>query len=439
MNPIRNLLLEHLVLPMGDTMIGGSMMSELRKLRKMNGDAQFQQEKLMKVLQHAAKKSPYYKELNIPFHEDPVTYLKKFPILTKQILRSETDRLLTMPVHGLSRECSSGTSGFQSIVYWTKQEQSQHRATQLLWWEWAGFRMGDPILQTGITPNRKLIKGIKDKLLNTYYLQAFSHSEEDVKKAFDWVKSKKDPVLAGYASSLYVLAQFAEKMGEQLHFKTAISWGDKLFPHYRRQIERVFGTKVHETYGSAEGLMMGAQKDLDHMYLMNQNVFFELVDDDGNDVKEGEMGHVIVTSLNAFAMPLIRYRIGDLARMLPRDQYPVKRSMDYPIIEKVIGRDTDLVRTPGGKVLVVHSFTGIFEHIPEISQFRITQEKLSGIKVEFVPGEGYHEQLLDKIREKLDENIREPFAVEFIERNQIPPSASGKPQLIISKISPAIS
>ena len=439
MNPIRNLLLEHLVLPMGDTMIGGSMMSELRKLRKMNGDAQFQQEKLMKVLQHAAKKSPYYKELNIPFHEDPVTYLKRFPILTKQILRSETDRLLTMPVHGLSRECSSGTSGFQSIVYWTKQEQSQHRATQLLWWEWAGFRMGDPILQTGITPNRKLIKGIKDKLLNTYYLQAFSHSEEDVKKAFDWVKSKKDPVLAGYASSLYVLAQFAEKMGEQLHFKTAISWGDKLFPHYRRQIERVFGTKVHETYGSAEGLMMGAQKDLDHMYLMNQNVFFELVDDDGNDVKEGEMGHVIVTSLNAYAMPLIRYRIGDLARMLPRDQYPVKRSMDYPIIEKVIGRDTDLVRTPGGKVLVVHSFTGIFEHIPEISQFRITQEKLSGIKVEFVPGEGYHEQLLDKIREKLDENIREPFAVEFIERNQIPPSASGKPQLIISKISPAIS
>ena len=439
MNPIRNLLLEHLVLPMGDTMIGGSMMSELRKLRKMNGDAQFQQEKLMKVLQHAAKRSPYYKELNIPFHEDPVTYLKRFPILTKQMLRSETDRLLTMPVHGLSRECSSGTSGFQSIVYWTKQEQSQHRATQLLWWEWAGFRMGDPILQTGITPNRKLIKGIKDKLLNTYYLQAFSHSEEDVKKAFDWVKSKKDPVLAGYASSLYVLAQFAEKMGEQLHFKTAISWGDKLFPHYRRQIERVFGTKVHETYGSAEGLMMGAQKDLDHMYLMNQNVFFELVDDEGNDVKEGEMGHVIVTSLNAFAMPLIRYRIGDLARMLPRDQYPVKRSMDYPIIEKVIGRDTDLVRTPGGKVLVVHSFTGIFEHIPEISQFRITQEKLSGIKVEFVPGEGYHEQLLDKIREKLDENIREPFAVEFIERNQIPPSASGKPQLIISKISPAIS
>jgi phenylacetate-CoA ligase len=423
---------------MGDSLIGGSMMSELRKLRKMKGDPSFQREKLKNILQHAVKKSPYYRDLNIPFSEDPVTFLKKFPILTKQILRQETDRLLTMPIHGLSRECSSGTSGFQSIVYWTKHEQSQHRATQLLWWEWAGLRMGDPILQTGITPNRKLVKGIKDKLLNTYYLQAFSHSEEDVKKAFDWVKTKKDPVLAGYASSLYVLAQFAEKMGEQLSFKTAISWGDKLFPHYRKQIERVFNTHVHETYGSAEGLMMGAQKDLDYMYLMNQNVYVELVDDQGNEVPEGEMGHVVVTSLNAYAMPLIRYRIGDLARMLPRENYPAKRTLDYPIIEKVIGRDTDLVRTPGGKMLVVHSFTGIFEHIPEISQFRITQEKLTGITVEFVAGDGYHEQLLDRIREKIGENIREAFDIEFIERNQIPPSASGKPQLIISKISPAI-
>ena len=151
------------------------------------------------------------------------------------------------------------------------------------------------------------------------------------------------------------------------------------------------------------------------------------------------MGHVVVTSLNAMAMPLIRYRIGDLAKMLPKDQYPAKRDLNYPIIEKIIGRDTDLVRTPGGRMLVVHSFTGIFEHIPEISQFRITQENLEGITIEFVPGEGYHEQLLDTIRTRIAENVKEPFRLNFIERHEIPPSASGKPQLIISKIKPSIS
>jgi phenylacetate-CoA ligase len=438
MDPLKNLLLEHVVMPLGDTLIGGSMMSELRKLRKMDGDSELQKWKLKSVLEHAAKRSAYYRELNIPVMADPVDYLKEFPILTKQLLRKETDRILTLPKHGLSRECSSGTSGFQSIVYWSKHEQSQHRATQLLWWEWAGLRMGDPILQTGITPNRKMIKSIKDKLLNTYYLQAFSHNEQDVHKAFQWVKKQKNPVLAGYASSLYVLAQFAENMGEKIRFKTAISWGDKLFPHYRSLIERVFETKVHETYGSAEGLMIGAQRELDYMYLMNQNVYIELLDDQGRDVVDGEMGHVVVTSLNAMAMPLIRYRIGDLAKMLPKDQYPANRELNFPIIEKIIGRDTDLVRTPGGKVLVVHSFTGIFEHIPEISQFRITQEHLEGIIIEFVAGFGFHEKLLDVIRERIVQNINEPFRIEFIERNEIPPSASGKPQMIISKIMPSV-
>jgi phenylacetate-CoA ligase len=139
------------------------------------------------------------------------------------------------------------------------------------------------------------------------------------------------------------------------------------------------------------------------------------------------------------AMPLIRYRIGDLAKMLPKDQYPKNCELRYPIIEKIIGRDTDLVRTPGGKMLVVHSFTGIFEHIPEISQFRITQEKLEGITIEFVPGEGYHDQLLDTIRERIEQNVKEPFDIHFIERNAIPPSASGKPQMIISKIAPELS
>lgn len=434
MQHIRNSLLEKMILPIGDRMLGGSFMTELKELRTMKGHLHLQMQKLKNVLDHATEHSPYYRNFHVQRKGDPVEYLRQFPILTKADLRQHTADMLTQPMDGLTRECSSGTSGFQSIVHWTKREQSQHRATQLLWWEWAGYRIGDPLVQTGITPDRKLIKGIKDKLFNTYYLQAFSHSQDDVAKAFAWAKKKKDPVLAGYASSLYVLAQFAEKMDVNLHFKTAISWGDKLFPHYRKLIESVFSTRVHETYGSAEGLMMGAQKDLDYMYQMNSNVFMELLDDDGQPVKEGEMGHVIVTNLNAYAMPLIRYRIGDLARMLPKENYPSQRELQFPLIEKVIGRDTDLVRTPGGKMMVVHSFTGIFEHIPQISQFKIIQEKLEGITIEFVRGEGFNEELLGKVETNILNNIREPFEIIFREMKAISPSPSGKPQLIVSRI-----
>ena len=223
-------------------------------------------------------------------------------------------------------------------------------------------------------------------------------------------------------------------MGMKVRFKTAISWGDKLFPHYRRLIESVFSTRVHETYGSAEGLMMGAQRDLDYMYLMNSNVFIEILDDEGNPVPDGGMGHVIVTNLNAYAMPLIRYRIGDLARLLTRERYPPERMMGFPLIEKVVGRDTDLVRTPGGKMMVVHSFTGVFEHIPEISQFKVIQERLEGIAIEFVRGEGFHEGILKRVEQNILDNLREPFDIQFREVDAISPSPSGKPQLIVSML-----
>jgi phenylacetate-CoA ligase len=191
---------------------------------------------------------------------------------------------------------------------------------------------------------------------------------------------------------------------------------------------------VHETYGSAEGLMMAAQKDLEQMYIMTPNVVVEILDDNGNEVKDGEMGHVVVTNLNAFAMPLIRYRIGDLAIKLPGENYPLKRELNLPILQKVIGRDTDLIKTQSGKYMVVHSFTGIFEHVPEIEQFCIIQNVLAGITIQYIPAVTFTVDCLVIIKEKILENLKENLEIKFQKVEQIQPSRSGKPQIIISNL-----
>ncbi len=191
---------------------------------------------------------------------------------------------------------------------------------------------------------------------------------------------------------------------------------------------------MHETYGSAEGLMMGEQKDLDYMYIMSPNVFVELLDDEGNEVPNGQMGNVIVTNLNAFAMPLIRYKIGDLAIKLPKEYYPLNKDLAFPLWQKVVGRDTDLVTTPSGKYMVVHSFTGIFEHIPQIRQFCVIQESPNGILVKYIKGEGFKQDILKTIEQKILSNLNEAFIIQFHEVDHIPATKSGKPQLIISKL-----
>ncbi len=431
-------LLEKIILPFGDLAIGSTFISNLKELRRTSQLSEkelidLQNVKLQKLLKYSLSSVPYYAELNSLINQNAID-IKKFPIIDKQVLSEQQDSLLSLPKEKLFKNASSGSTGQQSIVYWSKEEQSINRATQILWWEWAGYCFGDPLLQTGITPNRGFVKSIKDKLLNTYYLQAFTHSKEDVVKALRWAQRQDGPVLAGYASSLFVIAKYAIEENIKVDFKAAVTWGDKLFDHYKKTIHTAFGVRVCETYGSAEGLMMGGQKDLDNMYLMSSNVYIEIVDDNGNEVEDGELGHVLVTNLNGYAMPLIRYRIGDLAIKLPRDSYPFHRDCKFPLWHKIIGRDTDLVTTTSGKYLVVHSFTGVFEHLPEIKQFCVIQNKREGITIQFIRGENFSELVLEKAKIKILSYIDEPFEIVFKEVESILPTKSGKPQLIISNL-----
>jgi len=433
-----NNFLEKYLMPAGDILLGSDVIPSLNRLRSISKQDDCSLRNLQKIntsnlLYHALNNVPYYKSL---FRNTEISELslKDFPVIDKHTLNVNQNQLIVGDKNRLYKQASSGSTGVQSVVYWNKKEQSVIRATQLLWWEWAGYKIGDPVLQTGITPNRGLVKSVKDKLLNTYYLQAFSHKKDDIIKALLWAKGQKNPFLAGYASSLYVIARFAIEEGIEVSFKGAVSWGDKLFNHYKSTIKSAFGVDVHETYGSAEGLMMGAQRDLDYMYLMSPNVYVEIVDKNNREVEDGQMGDVLVTNLISYSMPLIRYRIGDIGIKLPTQFYPENRLLHYPLWQKVIGRDTDLVRTPGGKYMVVHSFTGIFEHISEIRQFCVVQNSLDGITIQYVRGSGFETGILIDIENRILEIIEEPFNIIFEEVDIIHPTKSGKPQLIISRI-----
>lgn len=437
-----NRFLENFLLPIGDRIFGLNYLHYLKQYREFcqwseEAIQELQHERLKETLFHATTNSPYYRELAIEQKSNPIDWLKQYPILTKTHLKEYQNDLLTQGKETLIPMKSSGSSGVQSTVFMTNEELSQHRAAQTLWWEWAGFQIGDRLIQTGINPKRGFTKSLKDFFFRTKYVQAFSHNENDVKHLLKELQGKDGYVLAGYASSLYNFAEIALKHQlENIRFKTAISWGDKVFPHYRNTIQEAFGTPVWETYGTAEGLMMAAQCDNPYLYIMAPNVYLELLDDTGKEVKEGEIGHVVVTSLIAKGMPLIRYQVGDLAIKLPVNEEPADKKLPLPILKKVVGRDTDLIYTPNGNTMVVHSFTGIFEHIPQIKQFRIIQNELESIYVEFIPDKNFKSEVLEKIKNSILSFVNDPqFKIYFYEVEEIPDTASGKPQIIENNMS----
>ena len=432
--------IEHFIVPLGDFINRSKFYSYLRFWRRLDGFSEnelrdLQRKRLGNILRHAVKNSSAYKNISLE-GVDPYNWLKKFPILTKNNLRSRPESFLTESKSNLKKISSSGSSGISSSVFMNSRDLASLRAGLIHWWEWYDYKMGNPIIQTGITPNRSLLKSIKDFFFRTIYISAFAHSEEQIIAILKKVnESKSEYILAGYASSLNLIATIADRQSYNIQFKSVISLGDKLFSHYRKNIEKTFNCKVFDTYGSAEGFLIGAQFDLEYLYILSPQTYVEILDDNDNPVPDGTLGHLVVTRLDGYAMPLIRYKLGDLGIMLPLEKYPKNRKFQYPLLQQIIGRDTDVVKTKGGKTLVVHSFTGIFEYVPEIEQFKIIQKNSNEITILYIKAEGFCDETLSKIKNKLQSFIKEPtFQIHFEEVNEIKPTKSGKPQIIESHL-----
>lgn len=390
---------------------------------------------LATILKFAISSIPYYSNLGIEYKFKPEKLLSVFPIMYKADIKNNLENLISEKKSELIKYASSGSSGVQGIVYMNKTEQSIIRAIMLLWWEWAGYKFGKPTIQTGITPDRGLLKGLKDRLLGVDYVSAFNISEAEIVKILNKYSFKKNLFFAGYPSSLSVFAEIALKYSIlNVRFDSAVCWGDKLFDHYKKNIKNAFDCNVKETYSCNEGFLVGAKKDLDYFYIMSPHVYVEIVDKEGNPVPDGELGYVLLTRLDGFSMPLIRYYVGDLAIKLPKEKYPEKREMYFPLLEKVIGRDTDIVVTASGKRLIVHFFTGIFEFVPEIEQFMVIQRDISGIEIDYIPTPGFISAVLERLDKVFYNKLKEKLNVTWREVDHIPPTASGKPQLIQSFI-----
>lgn len=433
-----NRLVEWLVLPVGDAVLRTEFMSELRRWRKLQhlspeAVKKLQTESLLTVLGHASANVPFYSNLDAdlgqPGGANAFEWLSRFPVTTKKELREHGSDLCVPGSKGLIRNASSGSTGFQSVVWASRREMSRSMAIQTLWWEWAGYRLGDRLLQTGITPDRGITKKLKDIALRTKYVDAFGLLDDEMEEILRSVPRDRRSCFGGYASSLDGFARVSIEAGINCEFGAVFSWGDKLFDGYRSRIRTGLGCDPLDTYGTTEGFMIASQRQPGGVYhVMSPHVVVELLDDCWLPVVPGEMGRVVVTRLDGFSMPLIRFSLGDLAqapeRRVTEDQAP-----GFEQLERIIGRETDVIRTPLGRTLTVHTFTGVMEHFDRIEQFTV-EPTGEGLEISYIARDGVDSEYLARVEQALAAAVGELIPIKWKRVHEIHPTNSGKPQII---------
>lgn len=204
-------------------------------------------------------------------------------------------------------------------------------------------------------------------------------------------------------------------------------------PGDRQLISKAFHCPIFNRYGCREVGNIAHECDQHNgLHVLAENNFLELLDNDDNPVASGKPGRVVVTNLNNFGMPMIRYDTGDIA-VASDHVCPCGRGL--PIIESVLGRKTDFITSPSGKMIYGEFFTHLFYKVQEVYQFRVTQETLTDLVVQIVPRSGFAQQTVYKYLEDAIHEYGDPsFRVRFEIAEQLSSSPSGKYRFTISKV-----
>lgn len=440
-----NWLLRNALLPAGDFAFGQRMIRRLRFLQSAQywSPARLREERerlLRSVIHTAWNEVPFYRELMQSARVQPGEIrnpadLARLPVVTKEMLRAAYPHHATRRTGQRPYEVhTSGSTGKNFAVLEDPFTRGWYLSSFLLSLQWAGWHIGEAQLQTGMTLRRNLPRLLKDKLLRCSYVSAFDLDDTHLDAALDLLERHRIRHLWGYAASLYYLALRASARGWNRPLASAVTWGDNLYPHFRRAIESAFQTTVFDTYGIGEGIQVSAQCGKGGNYHVHSlDVVVEYLDEEGRPAPPEQPGALILTRLHPGPMPLIRYRVGDVG--IRGDQSPCPCGRTFERMQAIQGRDTDVVVTPSGNRLIVEFFNGIVDDFPEIDSFQVVQHRPDTIRLTLAPRPGYSEQTASHLVEVMRANGAGDLAIEVETVSEIPLTPGGKRRYVINHVS----
>ena len=324
-------------------------LSLIKKLDKLSlkEKKKYQDRKLKKLLIHAYKNVPYYsrvlKEVGVIINNNVVLEnLKNIPVLTKDIIRKEGENLYSKDYKARKfyENTSGGSTGEPVRFIQDKNYEDLNNATKIYYKLTVGQDIGDKELRFWGS-ERDLLEGkeklsirLRNWLYNRREFNTFKMTEKEM---FVYVEkwNKYNPFwIEAYIQSMYEFAKFIEK--KRLKIKSPengiLTSAGTLFPEMKETIERVFKCKVYNRYGSREvgGIAFG-ENNLNISYWSQK---IEVVE------KDEISGKIIVTGLNNFSMPLIRYDIGDIGTLDDNEM----------MLKEIKGRVNSMIETSKGKV-----------------------------------------------------------------------------------------
>jgi phenylacetate-CoA ligase len=401
-----------------------------------------QQRQIQSVLRHALLTVPYYKERRAAYeaalsHSDPGGAWASVPLLGRRDIQAAGTALISEAIpeaHGKTNTLTTtGSTGTPVTVHGTQLTQFFWLSFTLRQILWHRFDLKEKYASIRISwdPHDKSPEGVTlpgwGPAISPAYVTGpslFLSIALPVTEQLAWLHKEEPRYLLTYPSNLAALLLHCRAQGAKFPVTGKVqTFAEVVSPQLRLLCREVADLPIVDMYSSQEVGYMALQcPEHEHYHVQSETVLLEVLSADGKPCAAGETGRVVVTTLHNFAMPLIRYDIGDYATV--GEPCPCGRGL--PVLSRIMGRVRNMLTLPSGDKVWPYYGGDKFSKTAPIRQYQLAQIGLTELELRLVADRTLTEEEIGTLRDIINEGLGHPYAIRVTYRDGIMRGAGGK-------------
>jgi phenylacetate-CoA ligase len=395
----------------------------------------YQLAQLRNVMIHAAKTTPFYRSrletaLALSGRGLSLSAFRQIPILTRKEFQDAGDSINSQAVpasHGAIHDIStSGSTGEPLTLKGTKVTSIFESAMNVRGhlWHRRDFSQKSLSIRTMKPgePNRLVIPAWGPVIMAGESVRV--SAAQPAGTLLDILKAENPAYVLIHPSMLKeLLFHSRERAYQPANLKEVLTMGEILYPELRERCQRQWNVKVTDGYSCMEFGALAVQcPEYPHYHMQSECTLIEVLRPDNTPCKPGEIGKTVISSLNNFATPMLRYENGDMAEL----GEPCACGRGLPVLKRIIGRVRNTAVLPNGERIMPNLSTGPLLNELPIKHFQLVQKTTELIEARLVVVRPLTDTEETALTDYFNKGWRHEFNFKYVYLNEITRGANGK-------------
>lgn len=419
-------------------------LAELEKTQWLSPQAlqAWQLERVQRMVKYAYEHVPYYRERyqQLGICPEDIRSWKDFealPFLTRADVNENLQALVSPELRSIALPNSTGGSTGEPMQFFKERAFSYwDNALELRGRGWYGVHEGDRVAWVWGAHQEMANSGwkarLKARVLRERYLNAFDMTAGKMRTFAAMLSRWKPTMFRAYASALSLLAECVQQNGIQgIRPKLIEATAEKVSVEQRELLQEVFQCPVADWYTARELGTIAYQCPSGGLHVAETR-HLEIIAQ-GKPAAPGELGEVVITSTHQFAMPLIRYKLGDMAMY---DAQPCACGRGLPVLQEVVGRIQDFLVRADGHFVHGGYFPHTFRNWPEIFRYQVYQPDTTHLEVRLQCRSSVDPAWMGSLREEIQQRFGPAMQIDVKLVDHFDLTRAGKHRPIISNVRP---